>query len=321
MKVSDVEMSDRTSTALPGFLDHLVTFFMMEPASFPVGEYRKRIMPILLRCKGPASDWFTAIQDMQWFSYDDWVDGFEGTFNNPHARDDAIQKMERVVLRSGPKTAGFVAYMRGQQLEAKCSPDNLWPSLRASVPTVTREYLSRSRAYQRHVGPLAVEACFQDLLLAGKQVEESAEDEKHAQQMQRERRRTGNLGSDAGKKKHEPAKQLTTGAGVQKRKRGPRKPKNTYAVSETATTTKPAGKAKGKQLSKAEQDKLKAEKKCFNCKEVGHMANDCPEQPGASKADVGSAVGKVIHADGGDDLMNYGAIPDSPQHSSIHTRI
>ena len=74
-------------------------------------------------------------------------------------------------------------------------------------------------------------------------------------------------------------------------------------------------------MSKAEQDKLKAEKKCFNCKKVGHMANDCPEKVGAPKADGGSAVVKVIRADGGDDLMNYVAIPDSPQYSSIHTRI
>ena len=39
------------------------------------------------------------------------------------------------------------------------------------------------------------------------------------------------------------------------------------------------------------------------------------------KADGGSAVVKVIRADGVDDLMNYAAIPDSPQYSSIHTRI
>ena len=97
--------------------------------------------------------------------------------------------------------------------------------------------------------------------------------------------------------------------------------KNTDAVCETATTLKPAGEAKGKRLSKAEQDKLQVEKKCFNCKKDGYMANDCPEKAGAPKADGGSAVVKMIRADGGDDLMNYGAIPDSPQHSSIHTRI
>ena len=197
----------------------------------------------------------------------------------------------------------------------------MWPSLKAAVPTAPREYLSRTRAYHRRVGPVTVEACFQDLLLAGKQVEESPEDEKRAQQMQQERQRTGNSSSGAGKTKRKPAQQTTTGAGVQKRKRGPRKPKNTDAVSETATTTKPAGKAKGKRLSKAEQDKLKVEKKCFNCKKVVHMANDCPEKAGAPKADGGSAVVKVIRADGGDDLMNYGAIPDSPQHSSIDARM
>ena len=74
-------------------------------------------------------------------------------------------------------------------------------------------------------------------------------------------------------------------------------------------------------MSKAEQDKLKAEKKCLNCKKVGRMANDCPKKAGAPKADGGSAVVKMIRADEGDDLINYGAIPDSPQYSSIHTRI
>ena len=44
------------------------------------------------------------------------------------------------------------------------------------------------------------------------------------------------------------------------------------------------------------------------------MANDCPEKAGASKADGGSAVVKVIRADRGDDLMNYGAMPDRPQY-------
>ena len=130
--------------------------------------------------------------------------------------------------------------------------------------------------------------------------------------MQQERQRTGNSGSGAGKKKRQPAQKATTGAGVQKRKRGPRKSKNTDAVSETATTTKAAGKAKGKRLSKAEQDKLKTEKKCFNCKKVGHMANDCLKKAGAPKADGGSAVVKMIRTAGGDDLMNYGAIADSP---------
>ena len=187
--------------------------------------------------------------------------------------------------------------MRMQQLEAKLNPDNLWPSLLAAVPTATREYLSRTRAYQRRVGPLTMEACFQDILLAGKQVEESAEDEKRAHQMQQKRQRTGNSCSGAGKKKRQPAQQTTTGTGVQKRKRGPRKSKNTNAVSETATTTKPAGKAKGKRLSKAEQDKLKAEKKCFHYKKVVHMANDRPKKAGAPKANDGSAVVKMICAD------------------------
>ena len=74
-------------------------------------------------------------------------------------------------------------------------------------------------------------------------------------------------------------------------------------------------------MSKVEQDKLKAEKKCFNCKKVGYMANDCPEKAGAPKADGGSTVVKMICADRGDELLNYRAIPDSPQHSSIHTCI
>ena len=87
----------------------------------------------------------------------------------------------RAVQRSGQKTADFVAYMRKQQLEGKLAPDNLWSSLWTAIPTAIREYLARTRAYQRRVGLLTVEACFQDVLLAGKQVEESAEDEKHAQ--------------------------------------------------------------------------------------------------------------------------------------------
>ena len=112
MKVSDVEMFDGTSTALQGFLDHLDNFLEMKPASFPVGEHRKRIMYISLRCKGPASDWFTAMKDMQWISYDHWVGEFKRNFDNPHARDDAIRKIERAVERSIQKTADFVAYMR-----------------------------------------------------------------------------------------------------------------------------------------------------------------------------------------------------------------
>ena len=47
-KVSDVEMFDGISTALQGFLDHLDTFFEMKPASFPVGEHKKKIMYISL---------------------------------------------------------------------------------------------------------------------------------------------------------------------------------------------------------------------------------------------------------------------------------
>ena len=160
MKVSDVEMFDGMSSALQEFLDHLDTFFEMKPASFSVGEHRKRIMYILLQCKGPASDWFTAMKDMQWISYDHWVGEFKRNFDNPHARNNAIRKIERAVQRSGQKTADFVAYMRAQQLEAKLSPDNLWPSFWAAVPTATREHLSCTRAYPRRVGPLTVEACF-----------------------------------------------------------------------------------------------------------------------------------------------------------------
>ena len=112
MKVSDVEMFDGTSTALQGFLDHLDTFFEMKPASFPVGEHRKIIMYIALRCKGPALAWFAAMKDMQWISYNHWVGEFNRNFDNPHARDDAIRKIERAVERSIQKTADFVAYMR-----------------------------------------------------------------------------------------------------------------------------------------------------------------------------------------------------------------
>ena len=51
------------------------------------------------------------------------------------------------------------------------------------------------------------------------------------------------------------------------------------------------------------------------------MANECPDKAGAPKADGGSAVMIMIRADRGDDLMKHGAIPDSGQHSSIHTWI
>ena len=129
MKFSDVEMFNGTSTALQGFLDHLDTIIGMKPASFPVGEHRKRIMYISLRYKCPASNWFTAMNDMQWISYDHWVGEFKRNLDNPHARDDAIQKIERAVQRSGLKTEDCVPYMRAPQLEAKLSPDNLWPSL------------------------------------------------------------------------------------------------------------------------------------------------------------------------------------------------
>ena len=71
--------------------------------------------------------------------------------------------------------------MHKQHLEAKLSPNNLWPFLWPAVPTATREYLARTRGYQRGVGPLTVEGCFQDVLLSGKQVKESAEDKKRAQ--------------------------------------------------------------------------------------------------------------------------------------------
>ena len=74
--------------------------------------------------------------------------------------------------------------MRVQQLKAKLTPDNVWPSLCGAVPTATGEYLSCTGAYQRRVGLRTMEACFQDLLLVGKQGEESAENENRAQQMQ-----------------------------------------------------------------------------------------------------------------------------------------
>ena len=120
----------------------------MKPASFPVGDHRKRIMYISLRFKGPASDWFTAMKEMQWISYDHWVGEFKRNVDNPHARDDAIRNMEKAVQRSGQKTADFVAYMRKQQLEGKLAPDNLWSSLWTAIPTAIREYLARTRAYQ-----------------------------------------------------------------------------------------------------------------------------------------------------------------------------
>ena len=54
-----------------------------------------------------------------------------------------------------------------------------------------------------------MEACFQDILLAGKQVEESAEDEKRANPMQQERQRTGNSGSgQARKSASQPSRRL-----------------------------------------------------------------------------------------------------------------
>ena len=62
----------------------------------------------------------------------------------------------------------FGAHIPAQQLDAKLTPDNLWSSIWAAVPAATREYLSHTIAYRRRVGPLTVEACFQDLLLAGK---------------------------------------------------------------------------------------------------------------------------------------------------------
>ena len=101
----------------------------------------------------------------------------------------------------GQKAADYVACVRKQQLEAKLAPDNFGPSLWAVVPTATKEYLSLPRAYQGHVGPLTEEPCFQDVLLVARQVEESVEDRKHAQQMQQGRERTGNSCSGAGKNK------------------------------------------------------------------------------------------------------------------------
>ena len=109
-----MQMFDGTSTALQRFLDYLDTFCEMMPASFLVADHSKRIIYISLQCKGPASDCFTLIKDMQWISYDHWVGEFKSNFDNPHARDDAIRKIERAVQCFGQKTADLVAYMRAQ---------------------------------------------------------------------------------------------------------------------------------------------------------------------------------------------------------------
>lgn len=132
----------------------------MNPALFPVYDDRNRMMYISLRYKSAASDLFIAIKDMQWTSYDYEVVEFKRNLNNLHVRDNAIRKIEKAVQRSSQKTADFVAYMDAQLFEAQLTPDNLWPSIRATVPTATRKYLSCTRAYQRHDGLPTGEACF-----------------------------------------------------------------------------------------------------------------------------------------------------------------
>ena len=64
----------------------------------------------------------------------------------------------------------------------------------SAEPTLVREHLTRTRNYAKRTGPPTPEGCFQDILSVGKQVEESAEDERRAQQAQKEKHRmSGNL--------------------------------------------------------------------------------------------------------------------------------
>ncbi|KAG8908259.1 hypothetical protein FRB99_008324 [Tulasnella sp. 403] len=48
-------------------------------------------------------------------------------------------------------------------------------------------------------------------------------------------------------------------------------------------------KAKGPRLSRTEMDELRAEGKCFECREVGHRANDCPKRTSAPRPAIASS--------------------------------
>lgn len=169
-----MEKFDGISTQLRGFLDQLDTYFRMKPATYPNADFEGRI----LRCTGAAMNWFTAMKNTRWMSYEHWKTEFCRNFDDPHSKDSAIRKIEVAVQKTNQKTAEFVAYIRKLQLEADLPADQLWAFLWSAVPTLVREYLTRTRNYAKRTGPPTVEGCFQDILSAGKQVEESAEDEK-----------------------------------------------------------------------------------------------------------------------------------------------
>lgn len=94
LNVTDMQTLHRTSIGLQVFPDHLDTFFEMKLASFPVCKSRTRIMYIMLQCKGPASDWYTAMKAKQWISYHQRVGKFKRKFDNPHGRDNAHRNIE-----------------------------------------------------------------------------------------------------------------------------------------------------------------------------------------------------------------------------------
>ena len=164
-----------------------------------------------------------------------------------------------------------------------------------------------------------VEGCFQDILSAEKQVEESAEDERRAQQTQKEKQRmAGNQDSTTGASKTKGSnKQTSNKSGTRKRKRGNRKVKSTESGPNTEVSKKPSWKSKKPKFSQEEQEQHKAMNLCFSCGKGGHQSKDCPTKVNDSKGKKDTtAVVKVIRTDGSNDLLNYGAIPDSTYDSS-----
>ena len=205
-------------------------------------------------------------------SYEHCKIEFSRNFDDPYAKDSAIRKIEVAVQKTNQKIAEFVAYIRKLHLEADLPADQLWAFLCSAVPTFVREHLTRTRNHAKRTGPPMVEEYFQDILLARKQVEESAEDKRRAQQTQKEKQRmVGNQDSvtGAGKAKGS-TKQSTNKSGIQKRKRGNRKAKNTESGSNADVFKKSSWKSKKLKFSQEEQEQHKAKNLCFSCGKGGH---------------------------------------------------
>ena len=69
------------------------------------------------------------MRNTKWISYEYWKIQFCRNFNDLHAKDSAIRKVEVAIQKNNQKTIELVAYVRKLQLEADRPAGQLWAFL------------------------------------------------------------------------------------------------------------------------------------------------------------------------------------------------